>query len=186
LDRAGLSDLGFFVISKNTGGKNVCFILQNNSSMMKKTLVLTLLLTVLLTACNNVKEPVFEELQDFKVGKMTFEEATLSANLRFSNPNSFGLKLKRIDCDLYVDSSFLGHFSNSEEIKIPASGSFILPVSGQAKTLALLEQSGKAFSGKEAFIRVRGIARVGRSGIFKNFPVDYSDKLDLKFLTGNK
>lgn len=153
---------------------------------MKQSPVLILLLTILLTSCNNVKEPVFEEVEDFKVGKMTFEEATISANLRFNNPNSFGLKLKRIDCDLYVDSSFLGHFSNSEEIKIPASGSFILPVSGQAKTFTLLEQSGKAFSGKEAFLKVKGIARVGRAGIFKTFPVNYSDTLDLKFLNGYK
>lgn len=153
---------------------------------MKKASVFSILLSILLTSCSNLKEPVFEEVETFKVGKVTFDEAALSANLRFNNPNSFGLKLKKIDCDLYVDSSFLGHFSNSEEIKIPASGSFILPVIGQAKTFTLLEQSGKALSGKESFIRVKGTARVGRAGIFRSIPLDYSDTLDLKFLNHNK
>jgi LEA14-like dessication related protein len=153
---------------------------------MKKAGTFIFFLGILLSSCSDVKEPLFEEVENFKVGKVTFDEASLSANLRFNNPNSFGLKLKRIDCDLYVDSSFLGHFSNSEEVKIPALGTFILPVNGQAKTFALLEQSGKALSGKESFIRVVGTARVGRAGIFRNIPLDYSDSLDLKFLNGNK
>jgi LEA14-like dessication related protein len=153
---------------------------------MKKNSTFIFLLGILCSSCSDVKEPLFEEVENFKVGKMTFDEAALSANLRFNNPNSFGIKLKKIDCDLYVDSSFLGHFSNSEQVKIPASGSFILPIIGQAKTFALLEQSGKALSGKEAFIRVKGTVRVGRGGIFRNIPLDYSDTLDLKFLNNKQ
>jgi len=153
---------------------------------MKKAGAFIFLLLILLSSCSDVKEPVFEEVENFKVGKMTFEEAALSANLRFTNPNSFGLKVKKIDCDLYVNSSLLGRFSNSEEVKIPASGSFILPVNGKAKTFVLLEQSGKALSGKGAFIRVKGTARVGRAGIFRSILLDYSDTLDLKFLNNKQ
>lgn len=153
---------------------------------MKKFSTFIFLLGVLLSSCSDVKEPLFEEVENFKIGKVTFDEAALSANLRFNNPNSFGLKLKKIDCDLYIDSSFLGHFSNSDQVKIPASGSFILPVTGQAKTFTLMEQSGKALSGKGAFIKVTGTARVGRAGIFRNIHLNYSDSLDLKFLNNKQ
>ena len=143
---------------------------------------LLLLFIILLSgACTDVKEPVFENVENLKIGKLNLSETDLSADLRFTNANNFGLKLKTLDCDLYLDSSFLGHFSNTEPVKIPARSAFLLPLSGQAKTLLLMEQTRKAFAGKESHVRVEGKARVGRSGFYKTIPIRYTDTLLIKY-----
>lgn len=151
-----------------------------NLFVMKISLLLLFVL-VLLVACTDVKEPVFENVENLKIGKLNLAETDLSADLRFTNANNFGLKLKTLDCDLYLDSSFLGHFSNTEPVKIPARSAFLLPLSGQARTLLLMEQTRKAFAGKESHVRVEGKARVGRSGFYKTIPINYTDTLLIKY-----
>ncbi len=146
-----------------------------------KILLSTLLLMILVSSCSDVKDPVFEDVENFKLGKMNVSETTLAADLRFNNTNSFGFRLKKIDCKLYVDSSYLGHFTNAEPVRIPAKGNFILPLTGTAQTMTLMQQSGKAFSGKPSLVRAEGTARVGKSGFYKTIPVSFSDTLLLKF-----
>ncbi len=147
-----------------------------------KTAFLIGFLGLVAGSCKNVKDPVFEEMENMKLGKLGLDETVVSADLRFNNPNSFGLRLRKINCDLYIDSSYVGRFSNSEEVRVPARSRFILPVSGQARTMELLKYSGiAALSGKAAAVRVTGTARVSKAGIVKTIPVDYSDSILLKF-----
>ncbi len=113
-------------------------------SSVRITAFLLVLLVLVASNCKNLKDPVFEEMETMKLGKVGLDETTVSADLRFNNPNSFGLRLRQINCDLYIDSSYVGRFSNSEEVRVPARARFILPVSGQASTLELLKYSGIA------------------------------------------
>ena len=136
-----------------------------------------LFLGLLAVSCNDVKQPDFQEVKNFKVENLTLEDATLSADLLFNNPNSFGFRIKKIECEVYIDSSLLGHFKNSETVNIPSSSTFILPINGQAKTAVLMGQQLKIMAGRESILHVKGMARVGRSGIFKNVPVSFSDTL---------
>lgn len=133
-----------------------------------------------LASCKDAKRPVFETVENFKLGKLGVIDTDLSANLRFTNQNGFGFRVKSIDCDVYVDSLLLGHFTNADAVRIPANKSFVLPMNGRVKSLVLMEQSRKAFAGKESIIHVTGKARVGRVGIFKTMEIDYRDTLLLK------
>ncbi len=151
-------------------------------SFARKTACFLSFLILVTCSCRNLKDPVFEEMESMKLGKVGIGETTVSADLRFNNPNSFGLRLRQINCDLYIDSSYVGRFSNSEEVRVPARAQFILPVSGQARTMELLKYSGiAALSGKAAAVRIKGTARVSKAGIIKTIPVDYSDSILLKF-----
>lgn len=130
-------------------------------------------------SCNDVKQPVFENVENVKLGKMGLAETNLSANIRFNNLNSFGMRVKKVDCDVYVDSTYMGHFSNTEPVRIKPKQSFVLPFAGQAQTLLLMAQTKKGMDGKESYVRIEGNARVGRSGIFKTVPFVYRDTLVL-------
>ena len=143
--------------------------------MLMKIVLPLLALLLFASSCKNVLEPEFLEVKKLQVDKMTFEEATISADLLFKNPNSFGFRLKKMDCEVYLDSTLLGHFSNSSRVNIPSSGEFILPVNGLAKTVVLMGQQLKIMTGKESILTVKGMARVGRSGIFKTVPFNFSD-----------
>jgi LEA14-like dessication related protein len=142
-----------------------------------KRLITSTLLLVLIASCKDVKEPTFEQVENLKIGKPGLSETDLSVDLRFNNSNSFGMRIKSVDCDLYLDSVFAGHFTNSQPVSIKANQSFVIPFSGKAQTMIMVQQSSKAFQGKESYIKVQGSARVGRSGLFKTIPVLYTDTL---------
>lgn len=145
-----------------------------------KVSLFCLLLLVFAGSCKDSKDPVFENVENIKLGKLGLTDTELSADLRFTNTNGFGFRVKSVDCDLYVDSAYLGHFSNSDPVRIPARKSFVLPMSGQVKSLVLMQQTQKAMKGKESIIQVTGSARVGRIGIYKTIPVSYKDTVLLK------
>ena len=135
----------------------------------------------LFVSCKNVKEPIFENVENLKMGKFDFSSTTLSADIRFTNPNRFGLLLKTIECDVFVDSIYLGKFSNSEEVRIMAQNSFLLPVKAEVKTITLLDYSRKAVFQRPSFVHAKGSARVGRAGVFRTIPVSWSDTVLIKF-----
>jgi LEA14-like dessication related protein len=147
-----------------------------------KALLPVFLVALFTCSCKNAKDPIFEKVEHFKLGKLGLIDTDLAADLRFTNLNGFGLRLKSIECDLYVDSSYLGHFVNADAIHIPARRSFVLPMNGQVKSLVLMEQTRKAFAGKQSVIQVTGKARVGRAGFYKTIPVMYLDTLLLSDL----
>lgn len=140
-----------------------------------------LLLALIMSSCSDVKEPVFQDVENLKLGTLGLDKATLSANIRFDNPNRFGLQLKQIDCEVYVDSTYLGHFANTSSVNIPARQAFLLPVQGEVQTIKLMEYSRKALMQEPSAVRVEGKARVGRSGLYKTIPFIYRDTILLKF-----
>jgi LEA14-like dessication related protein len=143
-------------------------------------LPLFFLLITCFTSCKDVKDPVFQDVENIKVGKLSLGTATVSADIRFDNPNRFGLELKTIDCELYVDSAYLGRFTNTSSVTIPAKQEFRLPVKGEVEMIKLIEYSRRAILQEPSAIRVEGKARVGRSGLYRTVPFTYRDTILLK------
>ena len=141
--------------------------------------ILTMLI-ILLPSCKDVKDPVFQDVENVRVGKLSLGTATVSADIRFDNPNRFGLELKTIDCELYVDSAYLGRFTNTSSVSIPAKQVFRLPVQGEVEMVKLIEYSRRAILKEPSAIRVEGKARVGRSGLFRTIPFTYRDTILIK------
>ncbi len=149
---------------------------------MKLYALLLAAIVVASTSCRSVRQPVFEKIEDVELGDVGLKGAELTAELRFTNPNHFPLKLSYVTGDLYIDSVYMGEFGVKEPMTIPANDSFILPVTGMAQlsgVLALIANAKQLLAGIPASINVKGKARVGRSGFFKTLPFDYRDTLTL-------
>ena len=142
--------------------------------------LICLSLSILLFSCKDVQRPVFEDVENLKVGRFELATTSITANVRFKNPNRFGLHLKKIDCDLFVDSSRLGHFVNTEEVQIPANGTFHIPVKGDVQTSRMMEYARKTLFNEPSIVHIKGVVRVGRSGVYRNVPVAYTDTIVLK------
>ena len=140
----------------------------------------SLSLCLLLISCKDVQRPVFEDVENLKVGRFELATTSITANVRFKNPNRFGLHLKKIDCDLFVDSARLGHFVNTEEVQIPANGTFHIPVKGDVQTSRMMEYARKTIFNEPSIVLIKGVVRVGRSGVYRNVPVAYTDTIVLK------
>ena len=143
--------------------------------------IVAALTLLLFAACKDVKEPIFEDVDNLKMGKADLSTTSLSADVRFINPNRFGMHLKKLDCSVYVDTTYMGQFTNSSEVHIPARDTFHLPITGEVQTLKLLQYSRKVFLKEPSLIRVEGNVRVGRSGLYKTIPVSFTDTILLKF-----
>lgn len=142
-----------------------------------------LVLMLLASSCKEVIDPLFEDIQDLKIGKLEqgIQKVSVSAGIRFHNPNRFGMHLKEVDCDLYADNNLLGHFTNLEAVKISPQSQFTIPVKGEIGTPILLQYSGRVLLREPTPIRVAGKIKVGRAGFYKTVPLDHLDTIVLKW-----
>jgi len=140
------------------------------------------LLFVTLGAClpnKNIKEPDFIRAQKFGIRSLGLKTSSVSMELIYFNPNPFGLKLKNADLEVFLDNRVLGHSFVDTLIDIPAKDSFALPVKLDVDMKTLFPNAWAILSQKEVELSLKGKVRLGRGGIFVNFPVDYSGKQDL-------
>lgn len=128
----------------------------------------------LLPSCREPQDLEFRDFKNLKVENLGFNDATLSVDLIYYNPNNFGLELNRTDLDIFVDSVFLGHSLQDIQVAIPKRKEFTVPLKIDLDMKNLLKNGITALVNKEVNVKVLGKVRVGKAGIFKTFDVDYS------------
>lgn len=146
---------------------------------MKKTLLYFVLAGVfgfLLPSCNAVKEPEFQGIENLRLSKLGLSESTLHLDIRYNNPNGYGLKMKSAEGDAWIENSYLGHFSMDSLVKVPARGDFNLPVKLKVDMSKILKNSLVSLLSPEVMIKVKGNARVGKGFVYINYPVEYEGK----------
>lgn len=140
---------------------------------------LLLFLVILSGSCSSIKEIEYKSISNIKVEKVGFVSSALSADLIYYNPNNFGIELQRSDLDIYINDNFLGHSSQSYQIKIPKRGQFVLPIKLDLDMKNLLKNGLTSLFNKEVKIRAVGKIKVGKGQISKSFPFDYTTKQSL-------
>jgi LEA14-like dessication related protein len=145
---------------------------------MKKSSLPTLFLIVLfftfLSSCQKPKDLVFKEFKNLKVDQLSFSGAALNVDLVYFNPNNFGLQLSRTDLDIFVDSTFLGHSSQNIQVKVPKRDNFTIPLKVDLDVKNLLKNGVTSLFNKDVKVRVLGSVKLGKAGVYKTFPVDYT------------
>jgi LEA14-like dessication related protein len=147
--------------------------------MNKKALPLPLLYIAVLSivvSCSKPKEPQYLDFENVHVQKAGLSESIVGADLKYYNPNSFKIQLKEADLDLYVNDKFVGHSRLDTLIHIPALDTFYVPVSMKLNLGDLLKNAVQLFLNPEVNLKITGNAKLGKGGIYKNFPVHYEGK----------
>ena len=136
-----------------------------------------------LASCGgNLKEPEFRAIENVRTQQLGLKETNVLLDMRYYNPNSATLKLKRGEGDAWVENNYLGHFVVDTFIRIAPNGEFIIPVTLKMDMSNIVQNMSLAFLGKELNIRVEGKARVGKGMFFINYPIKYEGKQNLKEL----
>lgn len=104
---------------------------------------------------------------------MGFDKTLLSLDLVYFNPNGFGVDLRKVDCDVYIDNSYLGKFNLDTSMHIPRKSEFILPSRIAVDMKAIFKNGLAMLFNKEVLINVKGTTRVGKAGFFKTVPFNY-------------
>ena len=136
----------------------------------------TLALAVLyltLAGCRTMKAPEFRYLENLRVQHLGLDRTHLGMDLRFHNPNHGRVTLKNAEGEVWLEHNYLGHFSLDSLVRIPSEADFVLPVSMELDMRQFLKNSLILMGNKEVSIRVDAKARIGRSGLFINYPFRY-------------
>ena len=137
---------------------------------------------LLLSSCKDFKEPELRGIDNVRMGKLSLKGSTIEMDIKYYNPNSFKAQLKEAEGDAWMDSSYLGHFTVDTLVHVPASSEFLVPVNLTVDMKHILQHSISGFVNNEVFIKINGTAKAGRHGIYKNIPLRYEGKQDLKKL----
>lgn len=127
----------------------------------------------LLSSCGKVKEPDFKGIGNLRMNKFGFNSSSFSVDLHYFNPNRSGLQLKAAEGDAWMDGRFVGHFTMDTLIQIRGNSDFRLPIHFQGEMGPLFKNSLAAMMGKQTLLKVEGKAKIGKSGIFINYPIRY-------------
>ncbi|MHA4807809.1 LEA/WHy family protein [Flavitalea flava] len=141
-----------------------------------------LCLLLWLTGCNKPDAPEYYGLQDIRVGSMTGSQTTLSAIIKFYNPNSFSLQLKKAEVDVSVNGRPAGHSILDSTILIPKKDTFFVPVSLQVDLQHLFSNALQLLMEKQVTITLDGKVKLKRGMIPINRPFHYESKQDLSTL----
>jgi LEA14-like dessication related protein len=138
-------------------------------------ILLAALLPFLLVACAKPTSFDYLGVRNVKVVRFGLKESTVGLDVAYYNPNKFPVVMKRADVDVYVNDNYFGKTTLDTTIRIPRLDTFYLPVllkvdmGNSALQLIRTIASGE----QEVKVKMEGSVRVGRSGIFINYPIRY-------------
>jgi len=149
---------------------------------MRYYLIMAGLIVVAFSSCKKLKDPVFDHIQNIRINNVSQGVSTMTLEMAWFNPNNITARLKEADGEAWMDSTYLGHFYVDTVMTIPANSNFIVPVNLEVEMKHILKHSLAAFLNEQVLITIKGRAKVGKGGIYKNIPLQYEGKQHLQEL----
>jgi LEA14-like dessication related protein len=146
---------------------------------MKKSSVYLLSLLqscFLLTSCAKITDPEFRRVENFAVKNADLQEVTVAFSIVYYNPNNFGVKVKDAVLDVYIDSVYVGKFTQPAETVVNGLADFSIPVEGKVSLQQAFKLDITNLVGREVFIRANGNIKIGKGGVYVNHPILYEGK----------
>lgn len=138
--------------------------------------LLSLVLVVVVFACKKPQGFDYRDIKNFNVEKLGFDKSTISMDLVYYNPNNFGVQLRKVDCDVYLNDKFLGKYLLDTVMTIPKKAEFTLPSRMEVDMKNVFKNTLSVLLSSDVLIKVKGTTRVGKGGIFLNVPVSYEGR----------
>ena len=115
-------------------------------------------------------------MKNIKIEKLGFDQSKLSLDLVYFNPNNFGVDLKHVDCDIYIDNNYLGKFLLDTTMHIDKKAEFTLPSKMNIDMQRVYKNAINLLFSKEVLITAKGNTRLGKAGIYVNVPFNYEGR----------
>jgi LEA14-like dessication related protein len=149
---------------------------------MSKLLTCLLFVTVVLSfSCSQPKAPDYKDIKNFKVNNLGFNKSNVSMDLVYYNPNNYGIDLKKVDCDVYVDNNFLGKFMLDTLMHIPRNVEFTVPARMDVDMRNVFKNTLNVLFSWEVLIGAIGSTRIGKGGIYVTIPFNYEGRHKVEF-----
>lgn len=146
---------------------------------MRPILLVAVILSLALASCGKLQDPVFNSISNFKIARPGLTKSLVTMDVEYYNPNKQGGKLKEAQGEVWVDSSYLGHFHVDTLINVPPRANFTVPAKLDVDMKYLLKYTMTGFKNDEVLLTIKGNAKVGKSGFYKKFSINYEGKQNL-------
>ena len=143
---------------------------------MKNILLATVLVWIVFTACKKPQGFDYRGVKNIQLQKLGFDNSKLSMELVYFNPNNFGVRLKKVDCDIFVDNNFLGKYTLDTSLYIDKKSEFVLPSYMNVEMKNIYKNVFNVLFSKEITVKLKGITKVGKSGVYLTIPINYETK----------
>jgi LEA14-like dessication related protein len=144
---------------------------------MQKFYVVLFSIVVLFTfGCRQPKSLEYLDFQNLRVDAIGLKGSVISAELKYFNPNRFKMQLKSAEMDISVNKKFLGRSVLDTLMHIPAKDTFLIPVQLKVDGTQILSHALSSLFTREIEIKLDGKAKIGKAGVFFNFPFSYEGK----------
>ena len=135
-----------------------------------------MILGVIFFSCKKPQGFDYRDVRNMKIEKIGFDKTSLKMDLIYFNPNNFGVILKNVDCDIYIDHNFLGHYKLDTIMKIEKRSEFSLPSNIQVEMKNVYKNALSVLVNKEIELKVKGSSKFSKFGITITVPFDYKGK----------
>jgi hypothetical protein len=139
-----------------------------------KYVIIALLLVGSIASCKKPESFEYRDIRNFKIDSLGFDKSTVSMDLVYFNPNNYGVDLKKVDCDVFVQHNYLGRYSLDTTMHISKRSEFSIPSHMQVDMRNLMKNTVASIFSTELLVEVKGTTRVGKAGIYITVPFTYS------------
>jgi len=139
-----------------------------------RVILFLLFLIVLITACNKPQSFEYRGMQNLKIDSVGLVNSKISLELVYFNPNNFGVDLRNVTCDVFINHNYLGKYALDTLMHIAKRSEFAIPSSMQVDMKNVFKNAFGALLSKQVLVELKGTTKVGKGGIFITVPFNYS------------
>ncbi|RYE24270.1 MAG: hypothetical protein EOP51_07960 [Sphingobacteriales bacterium] len=151
-----------------------------NIIMRVKNIIGFVAICILFAACANPKDLVYQDVKNFRILNLSLQP-DIGMDVKFYNPNSFGVTMKDADIDVYINDKLIGNGRLQRSYSVPAADTFLLPVALKADLKSLFSNTYSILSNRQVNIKLQGHVKAGK-GVFVNVPIHYEGKQQLNVI----
>lgn len=137
--------------------------------------ILTLIIfAVFLISCNKPQSFEYRGMQNLKMDSVGLVSSKISLELVYFNPNNFGVDLRNVSCDIYINHNYLGKYVLDTVMHITKRSEFAIPGSMNVDMKNIYKNAIGTFLSKQVLVELNGSTKVGKGGFFITVPFNYS------------
>ena len=135
-----------------------------------------------LSFCKKPKQPDYIDFQHLRLAKAGLDQSRITFDLRYYNPNNFGVQLANASGDVYIDDMFFGRFGLQDKVAVHKHQEFIVPAVLIMDNISAIKNHRDIFKKKQAMIRIEGFATVRKAGFNKEVKIKYEGMQNIERL----
>jgi LEA14-like dessication related protein len=119
------------------------------------------------------KSPEYVGIENFQLHSIGLKKSVVSADLKYFNPNNFGIQLRKAEADIYVNGVKSGRSILDTLIEISKKDTFFLPVEVAVDMKDVFPNALDILLTREVKLKIIGTAYLRKEGINFSIPIRY-------------